>query len=77
MEFLKEQFIKNFNMEMVAIDLLSLIDNDILYDYIIKEFNENFTYKELYNLFKNEMSKEDLKDLLTEMGHDFLDLEED
>ena len=75
MEFWKNKFVENFNMEMVAKDLLDMIDEDVLYHYIIHEFNENFTYEELYNLFKNEMSKEELKDLLTEMGHDFIDLE--
>lgn len=74
MEFWKSKLIENFNMEMIARDLLDLIDEDVLYDFIISEFNENFTYEELYNLFEKEMNKEDLKDLLTEMGHDFIDL---
>lgn len=75
MEFWKNKLIENFNMEMVARDLLNLIDDDILYQFIISEFNNNFTYEELYNLFKNEMNKEDLKNLLTKMGHNFIDLE--
>lgn len=77
MDFWKTKLIENFNMEMVARDLLDLIDEDTLYDFIISEFNENFTYKELYKLFSKDMNKEDLKDLLTEMGHDFVELEED
>ncbi len=76
MDFWKTKLIENFNMEMVARDLLDLIDEDTLYDFIISEFNENFTYEELYKLFSKDMNKEDLKDLLTEMGHDFVELEE-
>ena len=76
MNFWKTKLIENFNMEMVARDLLDLIDEDTLYDFIISEFNENFTYEELYKLFSKDMNKEDLKDLLTEMGHDFVELEE-
>lgn len=75
MEFWKNKLIENFNMEMVAKDLLDLIDENVLYEFIIGEFNENFSYEELYTLFSKEMNKEDLKDLLTEMGHDFIDLE--
>lgn len=77
MDFWKTKLIENFNMEMVARDLLDLIDEDTLYDFIISEFNENFTYEELYKLFSKDMNKEDLKDLLTEMGHDFVELEEE
>lgn len=75
MDWWKEKFIENFNMEMVAPDLMYLIDEEKLYDYIIEEFNDNFTYEELYNLFKDEMSKEDLEMVLSEMGHDFVDLD--
>ena len=33
-------------------------------------------YGEIYDIFKDEMSKEDLKSLLKNMGHDFVDLDE-
>lgn len=75
MDFYRQQFIKNFNIEMVASDLMDLIDEDKLQEYIIEQFNENFTYEELYNLFSQEMNKEDLQSLLEEMGHDFTDLD--
>ena len=74
MNFWKQKLIENFNMEMVAKDLLDLIDEDVLYEFIINEFNENFTYEELYELFSKEMNKQDLKDILTEMGHDFIEI---
>lgn len=77
MDWWKQKFIQNFNLEMAAPDIMDLVDEEKLYDYIIDEFNSNFTYAELYDLFKNEMSKEDLESVLTEMGHDFVDLEDE
>lgn len=73
---LKEQFIKNFNMEMIAIDLMEMIDDNKLINYIMQEFNENFMYGEIYDVFKDYLDKEQLKMLLEKMGHDFVDLEE-
>lgn len=77
MEYWKEIFIKNFNMERVASDLLDMIQEDELYEFIINQFSENFTYEELYNLFKNDMNDEDLQYLLEEMGHDFKEVVDD
>ena len=71
MGYWKNVFIQNFNMERVASELLDMIQEDELYEFIIRQFNENFTYEELYNLFKNDMNDEDLQYLLEEMGHDF------
>jgi len=74
---LKELFIRNFNMEMVAVDLMDLIDDEVLEKYIFDEFNNNFMYGELYDLFKDEVGdKETLQCLLEDMGHDFVDLDE-
>lgn len=75
MDFWKQKFIENFNLEMTAPDIMDLVDEEKLHDYIIEEFSNNFTYAELYDLFKDEMSKEELKDVLEEMGHDFVDLD--
>lgn len=72
---LREEFVKNFNLEMVATDLMDLIDKDKLENYMLNEFKENFTYGEVYDLFKNYMNEEDLKDFLEQMGHDFVDLD--
>ena len=41
---LKQLFIKNFNMEMVATDLMELIDNEVLENFIKEMFAENFMY---------------------------------
>lgn len=76
MEYWKRVFIQNFNMERVASELLDMIQEDELYEFIIRKFNENFTYEELYKLFKNDMNDEDLKSILEEMGHDFKVVEE-
>lgn len=76
MEYWKRVFIQNFNMERLASELLDMIQEDELYEFIIRQFNENFTYEELYNLFKNDMNDEDLQHLLEEMGHDFKVVEE-
>ena len=77
MDFWKQKFIENFNLEMAAPDIMDLVDEEKLHDYIIEEFNNNFMYGELYDLFKDEMSKEELKDVLEEMGHDFVDLDDE
>jgi hypothetical protein len=76
MEYWKRVFIQNFNMERVASELLDMIQEDELYEFIIRQFNENFTYEELYNLFKNDMNDKDLQHLLEEIGHNFKVVEE-
>lgn len=75
-DFLKQVFIKEFNMEMVAEDLLDMMKSKQLEQYIIDKFNENFMYGELYDLFMRETkNKDQTKLLLTKMGHNFVDLD--
>lgn len=76
MEYIQDLFIQNFNMEMVAQDLMGLIDEETLNDYMIEEFNKNFSYGELYDLFKEYVDKETLEVILEDMGHNFVDLDE-
>ena len=78
---LRQKFIENYNMEMVAVELMNLIEEidttgEVLEKFINEKFGEDFMYGELYELFKNEVDKEDLKVLLEDMGHDFVDLDE-
>lgn len=68
-------------MEMVAVELMNLIEEidmtgEVLENFINEKFGEDFMYGELYELFKDEVDKEDLKVLLEDMGHDFVDLDE-
>lgn len=78
---LRQKFIENYNMEMVAVELMNLIKEidmtgEVLENFINEKFGEDFMYGELYELFKDEVDKEDLKVLLEDMGHDFVDLDE-
>ena len=78
---LRQKFIENYNMEMVAVELMNLIEEidmtgEVLENFINEKFGEDFMYGELYELFKDEVDKEDLKVLLESMGHDFVDLDE-
>ena len=78
---LRQKFVENYNMEMVAVELMNLIEEidmtgEVLENFINEKFGEDFMYGELYELFKNEVDKEDLKVLLEDMGHDFVDLDE-
>lgn len=78
---LRQKFIENYNMEMVAVELMDLIEEiditgEVLENFINEKFGEDFMYGELYELFRNEVDKEDLKVLLEDMGHDFVDLDE-
>ena len=78
---LRQKFIENYNMEMVAVELMNLIEEidmtgEVLENFINEKFGEDFMYGELYELFKDEVATEDLKVLLEDMGHDFVDLDE-
>ena len=77
---LRQKFVENYNMEMVAVELMNLIEEidmtgEVLENFINEKFGEDFMYGELYELFKDEVDKEDLKVLLEDMGHDFVDLD--
>ena len=78
---LRQKFIESYNMEMVAVELMNLIEEidmtgEVLENFINEKFGEDFMYGELYELFKDEVDKEDLKVLLEDMGHDCVDLDE-
>lgn len=80
-ELLRRKFNEEFNVNHICLDLMGLIDEidmtyEVLDNYIANEFNDNFTYGELYDLFKDYLNKEKLQILLEYLGHDFVDLDE-
>ena len=80
-ELLRRKFNEEFNVNHICLDLMGLIDEidmtyEVLDNYIVNEFNNNFMYGELYDLFKDYLSKDKLKILLEYLGHDFVDLDE-
>ena len=75
---LKDLFIQNYNMQMVATDLMDLIDEETLTNYMLDCFKKDFTYKELFELFSPYITdKEELKDFFEDIGFDFIDLDEE
>ena len=78
---LRDKFCENFKVNHLTLELMNLIEEidvsgEVLENFINEKFGENFMYGEIYDIFKDEMSKEDLKSLLKNMGHDFVDLDE-
>ena len=78
---LRDKFCENFKVNHLTLELMNLIEEidvsgEVLENFINEKFGEDFMYGELYELFKDEVDKEDLKVLLEDMGHDFVDLDE-
>ena len=78
---LRDKFCENFKVNHLTLELMNLIEEidvsgEVLENFINEKFREDFMYEELYELFKDEVDKEDLKVLLEDMGHDFVDLDE-
>ena len=78
---LRDKFYENFKVNHLTLELMNLIEEidvsgEVLENFINEKFGEDFMYGEIYDIFKDEMSKEDLKSLLKNMGHDFVDLDE-
>ena len=73
---LKNLFVENYNMEMVAMDLMDLIDDEKLEEFMLEKFAEDFMYGELFDIFSPYLDKETLQCLLEDMGFDFVDLDE-
>ena len=81
MSVLRDKFCENFKVNHLTLELMNLIEEidvsgKVLENFINEKFGEDFMYGEIYDIFKDEMSKEDLKSLLKNMGHDFVDLDE-
>lgn len=68
LENLKELFIQNFNMEMVASDLIDMVAPKKLEKYIYEKFKKEFNVEELEELFGNFMDKKEIEETFKKMG---------
>lgn len=68
LENLKELFIQNFNMEMVARDLIDMVAPKKLEKYIYEKFKKEFNVEELEELFRSFMDKKEIEETFKKMG---------
>lgn len=68
LENLKELFIQNFNMEMVASDLINMVAPKKLEKYIYEKFKREFNVEELEKLFETVMNREEIEETFKKMG---------
>ena len=68
LENLKELFIQNFNMEMVASDLIDMVAPKKLEKYIYEKFKREFNVEELEELFRSFMDKKEIEETFKKMG---------
>ena len=68
LEKLKELFIQNFNMEMVASDLIDMVAPKKLEKYLYEKFKKEFNVEELEELFGEFMDKKEIEETFKKMG---------
>lgn len=68
LENLKELFIQNFNIKMVARDLIDMVAPKKLEKYIYEKFKKEFNVEELEKLFGNFMDKKEIEETFKKMG---------
>lgn len=68
LEILKMLFMQEFNMEMIAGDLIDMVAPKKLETYIYQKFNEEFEIEELEKLFKPVMNREEIEEIFKKMG---------
>lgn len=68
LEKLKELFIQNFNMEMVARDLIDMVAPKKLEKYLYEKFKKEFNVEELEELFGEFMDKKEIEETFKKMG---------
>lgn len=68
LEKLKELFMQNFNMEMVASDLINMVAPKKLEKYIYEKFKREFNVEELEKLFETVMNREEIEETFKKMG---------
>ena len=76
-DFIKEKFVENFNVNRISLELMDLIEENKLKEYIYNQFKDNFMYGELYYIFKNSnlLNNTELKNIMEEIGHEFVDID--
>ena len=68
LENLKELFIQNFNMEMVASYLIDMVAPKKLEKYLYEKFKKEFNVEELEKLFETVMNREEIEETFKKMG---------
>ena len=68
LEILKMLFIQNFNMEMVASDLIDMVAPKKLEKYLYEKFKKEFNVEELEELFGEFMDKKEIEETFKKMG---------
>lgn len=68
LEVLKMLFMQEFNMKMVAEDLINMVAPKKLETYIYQKFNEEFEVEELEKLFETVMNREEIEEIFKKMG---------
>lgn len=77
-QFLKTMFIQEFNVNNIGIELLDIVEENKLKDYIYRQFKENIMYGEIFRIFKDSglISENMLQFILEDMGFDFINIDE-
>ena len=68
LEKLKELFIQNFNMEMVARDLIDMVAPKKLEKYLYEKFKKEFNVEELEEIFGKFMDTKEIEETFKKMG---------
>lgn len=68
LEVLKMLFMQEFNMEMVASDLINMVAPKKLEKYLYEKFKKEFNVEELEELFGDFMDKKEIEETFKKMG---------
>lgn len=67
--FYKDLFIKYFNLNHIAIELMDLCDQDKLFEFIIDKFNKEVAREELKEELIKRYNDDETEETLKEMGY--------
>jgi len=76
LSWLRQKFYEHFNLERCASDIMDMVDEQDLQNYICEQFGDSFMYGELFDIFKDELSEEDLQGFLEDLGFEYINLDE-